>query len=186
MILQHFRNFVAELVRKGRSSGLEELSPKKIAYEVFQHLPNGSQIAITTRFGSHPTTRQYIETLQQRGFEVRLITNQTAVEDFCFLKSTQRELVGMVRSTFVVWAALLMDDNTTDDSRSASHAKARLYSVQSPHTIKKFAAKGKPIFRTYNWTHPKLQSRVFFELFTSEEMDAVSLSTTSAPTPPSG
>jgi hypothetical protein len=69
------------------------------------------------------------------------------------------DLVGMVRSTFLVWAALLGTQT------------ARLYSVDSPSTRKHSQKKGQPVFWTYNWTHPELQWRIHFELYLSEDME---------------
>ena len=197
----HFRNFLAEFPKGGGAkSGLEELSPNKTANELFggdahyqygvpvssnnnNALPSptdsiepfarnhvsaignsrniSKRIAITTRFGKHRATQQYVKALTNNGFDVRVISNQTAVQDFCFLSSAQYELVGSVRSTFLVWAGIL----------SPPTCRVRLYSVESPHTRRKSEKSGRPFFRTYNWTNPKLQSHILFELYSSEEMD---------------
>ena len=39
--------------------------------------------------------------------QVRVITGQSATEDFCFLKETSNELIGMRQSSFFHWAAYL-------------------------------------------------------------------------------
>jgi hypothetical protein len=189
---QHFRNFLAEFPKQGAGTGLEELSPNKTAYELFandnpwpatrstqHHQAAGAdemyttstqtttkqrKIAITTRFGKHPQTKAYVTALEGRGFQVRLIENQSAVQDFCFLTSAQNELVGSVRSTFLLWAGLLTDPQRT--------RAVRLYSIDSPHTRRKEQRRGIPLFRSYNWTHPTLQNHIYFELYQSEEMEA--------------
>ena len=196
----HFRNFLAEFPKGGGAkSGLEELSPNKTANELFgdaqyqygvpatttnsnnvlspannidsiarnhgntfgNSRKTSKKIAITTRFAKHRATQQYVKALTNNGFDVRVISNQTAVQDFCFLSSAQYELVGSVRSTFLVWAGIL----------SPPTCRVRLYSVESPHTRRKSEKSGRPFFRTYNWTNPKLQSHILFELYSSEEMD---------------
>ena len=39
--------------------------------------------------------------------QLRIITNQSAMEDFCFLSHTQYQLIGNGLSTFVQWASIL-------------------------------------------------------------------------------
>jgi hypothetical protein len=156
----HFRNFLAEF-RKNKQTGLEELSPHKVATEVFRNGNNETttntptKIAIATRFAGRSRTDEYLETLQQHGFDARLLSsNHSAMQDFCAMRNAP-ELVGMVRSTFVMWAALL------------GHGTARLYSVDSPATRRKYGAN--KIFRSFQWTHPELQRRIRFELYQTEE-----------------
>jgi hypothetical protein len=139
---------------------LEELSPNKTAYELFGHLQPGDKIAITTRFNYPKYTQQYVDALESRGLVVRLVTNQTAFQDFCFLTQAQKELVGMVRSTFLVWAGLL-----------GRAQRVRMYSVESPMTIRVSKQKNRTIFRSHKWINPILQSKISFELHTSEDMD---------------
>jgi hypothetical protein len=122
---------------------LEELSPNKTAYELFGHLQPGDKIAITTRFNDPKYTLQYVEALESRGLVVRLVTNQTSYKDFCFLAHAQKELVGMVRSTFLVWAGLL-----------GTAQRVRMYSVESPMTIRVSKQKNRSILRSHNWAHP--------------------------------
>jgi hypothetical protein len=154
----HFRNFLAEF-RKNKQTGLEELSPHMVATEVFRKSNNATttstKIAIATRFLGRSRTDEYLETLQQHGFDTRLLSsNHSAMQDFCAMRNAP-ELVGMVRSTFVMWAALL------------GHGTARLYSVDSPATRRKYGVN--KIFRAFQWTHPELQRRIRFELYQTEE-----------------
>jgi hypothetical protein len=120
---------------------------------------NYTKIAIATRYaGTDGRTRAYSQALVDQGYTVRVMNQHGAMEDFCAMRHAV-DLVGMVRSTFLVWAALLGTHN------------ARLYSVDSPSTRKHSHQKGQPLFRTYNWTHPELQRRIQFELYKSEDME---------------
>ena len=170
--LQHFRNFVGELRKQGKKSGLEELSAHKVATEVFarQNLGKSNSsapqsIAIATRFPRKKASQEYYDELEKQGFGVQWLAVKddnsnsppAAIHDFCAMRRT-KFLCGSVRSTFAVWAALLGNANGT----------AQLYSVDSTWTRKKYARNGKAIFRSYNWTHPELQRRIHFELYESE------------------
>jgi hypothetical protein len=91
---------------RGKLLGFEELSPNKTAYELFAHLRPGDKIAITTRFGGKHV-EPYVSALNERGLNVRVVDGQSGTEDFCFLMSAQKELVGTSLSTFSRWAAYL-------------------------------------------------------------------------------
>ena len=93
---------------RAKKLGFWELSANKTAYELYAHLKPGDKVAITTRFGGQ-YVEPYVTALEERGLKVRVITNQSAVEDFCFLLSAKKELTGTLKSTFVKWAALLGD-----------------------------------------------------------------------------
>ena len=133
---------------------------------------------MATRDPSHRMVQEYVQALtssssssspppppMQPRRQVRVFTNHSAVQDFCAMTKAT-ELVGMVRSTFVVWASML------------GNGTARLYSVDSKmlrHRVNvKKRKKGKPpkpIFRTYNWTHPELKRRIKFELYLAEDVE---------------
>jgi len=155
-------------LKKGKSTGLEELSAQKVATDIFAN-STSKGIAIATRFPGRKASQEYFEKLQTHGFQPHWLTTKdstsksppAAMDDFCAMRRTT-ELVGMVRSTFAVWAALLGNANGV----------ARLYSVDSRWTREKYGKNGKPIFRTYNWTHPELQRRIHFELYKSEDLEA--------------
>jgi hypothetical protein len=154
-------------LKQGKSTGLEELSPHKVATEVFSTTKGRTKtsIAIATRFPGRKASQEYFDALKQEGFTVQWLTVKDAMsgspppamQDFCAMRRTM-ELVGMARSTFVVWAAFLGNPL----------GQARLYCVDSAWTRKRFAKTGRPIFRTYNWTHPELKRRIHFELYTAE------------------
>jgi hypothetical protein len=145
---QHFRNYLREMPRKGRLKGYEELSPNQTAHQLFGHLGRGDKVAITTRFDTS-AAGPYVEALERRGIQVRVVTNQTDTQDFCFLMQAQKEMVGLTRSTFFLWAGFL-----------GNCSRVRAYSVDSPDRRQAVPN----VFDHYNWTNPELQSRVFFEL----------------------
>jgi hypothetical protein len=70
-------------------------------------------VAITTRIHDHRVAA-YVAALQRRGLEVRVISNQSGVEDFCFLKKARKGLAGNIVSTFTKWAALFGDSERAD------------------------------------------------------------------------
>jgi hypothetical protein len=153
----HYRNYISEMPhRRAYEMGFQELSPNQTAQEVFKGLPRGSPVRITTRIYNQKA-RDYALALNETGMNASLVTDQTGVQDFCFLKNTQKELVGSARSTYVLWAALL-----------GNVSRVRLYHVDNwglrqhhPNYWERF---------TYNWTNLELKRRIHFELYNSEEM----------------
>jgi hypothetical protein len=162
----HFRDFQTEMGFLSYSTdlkfgGREELPPNRVATELLAHLPsNTSKVAMTSRFSYQPASQSYVEALQNgRGIPTRVISGQTAVQDFCFLQQAQEELVGITYSTFVQWAAIL------------GRAKvARLYSYDTVLTERKFRPGINAKRASYNWTNPKLASKIKFPSFISEEL----------------
>jgi hypothetical protein len=118
--------------RRALSLGYEELSPQQTAEELLGHLPVGSKVALVSFYKD---ASSYVSALEQRGFFVRRIvsdansTISSTLHDFCFLLNTQHELIGLARSTFFAWAALLAAH------RAALHGSLRVtaYSVDSLH-----------------------------------------------------
>jgi hypothetical protein len=152
----HFRNYESEMPeRRAFEMGFAELSPVKVATELFAHLQPGDRVQIITRTFNQKA-RNYAEALEVNGVKASVVTDQSTVQDFCFLKQTQKELVGSARSTFVMWAALLGDSQ-----------KARMYHVDNrglrnrhPDFWERF---------TYNFTHPRLRDRLIFELYRDDK-----------------
>jgi hypothetical protein len=136
--------------RKGKKKGYEELSPNQTAHELFRHLSPGSKVAITSR-QHNPAAQAYVDVLQERGLKVRIIADQSSVQDFCFLASSQKELGGSAMSTFLVWAAIL--GNATVNW---------LYSIDSDDTRR---ARGDEALIDYGWSNPQLQRRIRFVHF---------------------
>eukprot|EP00980_Cylindrotheca_fusiformis_P008290 scaffold1736_cov127-Cylindrotheca_fusiformis.AAC.104 len=156
----HYRNYISEMPSKrAYEMGFAELSPAKTATELFGKVPKGSRIGVTTRIPNQ-LARDQVDALNAiGGMDAYLVEEQEGVQDFCYLKNTQKQLVGNARSTFVFWAALLGE----------TMELARLYHVDNwglrqrhPNFYERF---------TYNWTHPALRERVRFELYQAEEME---------------
>ena len=161
MCNKHFRHFANELSKEDQTSrGFEELSPYETAHSLFGNLQRGDKIAMTTRF--HDTNdggsvvQQYIDALKQRGLQVRLITNQTGVQDFCFLSKATKELVGVAKSTYVRWAGYLSPPSTT------TNVKVRLYAIARDQQNLDHISKRQ---WNYTWTHPQLKSKLHLQVF---------------------
>jgi hypothetical protein len=156
----HLRNFLVEMPRKGRRKGYEELSPSKVANEIFANLTGGDKVAMTSRLTGHGFEQNYTLALQARGLVIRVIENQSPMQDFCFLLSATKDFIGCSTSTYAVWAAYL--GNAT---------KSRLYSVKSPDRIAIFGDDN--YFFHYNWSASTRNEKVRFESYNSEEQDIV-------------
>lgn len=79
--------------RNTKKKGFKELSPNQTAADLFGHLKPGEKVAIVTRF-SAKQAKPYTDALEQRGLKVRVIEGQSGTEDFCFLMSAQKEIIG--------------------------------------------------------------------------------------------
>jgi hypothetical protein len=174
----HFRNYQSEMPgSRAYDMGFGELSPDKTARELFAHLfheqpgpscsdstvsssSGGCRVAITSRIRNQ-AARNYVISLERtrRIASARLVTNQTDVQDFCFLTKAQGALLGHARSTFVLWAALIGNASTV-----------RLYNVDDWGIRKRHSDQFLDRF-AYNWSNPLLQDRIRFELYQSEEME---------------
>jgi hypothetical protein len=164
----HFRNFQSELPgSRAYDMGFYELSPNKTANEAFSfpsttnnknnNNNNTTGVAITTRI-LNAASRAYVQALQNRGIPARMVTNQTGPQDFCFLASTQKELVVNARSTFGTWAGLI-----------GNASSLRWYHVDN-YGLRIRHANFRQRF-SYNWTHPELKRRVRFEWYQAEELE---------------
>ena len=145
----HFRNFQQELKGVTKTRGFRELNPRQVSTELFGRLQNGDKVAIVSRF-KNDITKQYVTALEDRNLNVRLISRQTPVEDFCFLKRAKKEMVGTEISSFFVWAAYL------------GTAPVRSYFVADNSQAGKKSA--------YPWNDPVLRSRYTYEEY-KEEVD---------------
>jgi hypothetical protein len=152
----HFRNYESEMPeRRAYEMGFAELSPSKVAVELFAHLRPGNRVQITSRTFNQ-NARNYAEAFEGRGINASVVRDQSAVQDFCFLKQAQKELVGSARSTFVLWAALLGNAQTA----RLYHVDNRGLRARHPDFWERF---------THNFTHPRLRDRIFFELYRAEK-----------------
>jgi hypothetical protein len=138
----HFRNFQHELKGVTKKRGFRELNPEQVSNELFGQLQRGDKVAIVSRF-KNEITKQYVTALERRGIIVRLISGQTPVQDFCFLKRAQKEMAGSEISSFFVWASYL------------GKAPVRSYFVTDNRQAGKKSS--------YSWKNPDLKSRYTYE-----------------------
>ena len=148
--LQHYRNFVKEMPRVGKSLGFEEMGPNQTARDLFGHLKAGDKVAILSRFALSPHEEPFLHALERQGLQVRFIQGQTGMQDFCFLLNTQKELIGTGKSTYFFWASIL-----------GNAKKIRSYWIDTPETRRRNGGN----FRVdYEWKSPELRDRFSFEL----------------------
>lgn len=151
---QHFRHFAKELSDEEQQlRGFEELDPERVASELMGHLSQGQKVAITTRFANEPIVEKYRVSMQQRGFQVRVVSNQTGVQDFCFLMHAHQELLGVAKSTFARWAAYLGEAQ-----------RVQLYALDGAGSLEFIQQTMR-----FPWSHPELKRRIRFPIFTSKQ-----------------
>jgi hypothetical protein len=143
----HFRNFKSELTDATDKLGFTELGPQQTAEELFGGLSRGDKVAMLSRFKTGDV-QQYVQALEDRGTQVRLISGQTPVQDFCFLKNAKKEVVGSEISTFFVWAAYL------------GRSKVRSYFVQSNEKAGRTGG--------YEWQDPVLKERYTYQFYSDK------------------
>lgn len=102
----HYRGFDIETPKDYKERGMSELDPVRTSNELLQHLNSGDKIAIISRFPEQKLGN-FTAVLRKRGLRVRFITGHNGVQDFCFLKSATKEIIGGRRSTYFRTAALL-------------------------------------------------------------------------------
>jgi hypothetical protein len=124
------------------------MSANSTADELFSNLGPGDKVAIVSRFKNN--LQPYVTALEGKGLRVRVIEDQSAVQDFCFLQSVRKELVGAKMSTFVAWAGFL-----------GNMERIRLYAVNSTWTQKR----GAGFFKHYQSSQKELQKRLSFETY---------------------
>jgi hypothetical protein len=132
---------------------------------------------MTTRW-HNPLSQAYVDALTARGLIVRIVTNQTGVQDFCFLQSAQKELVGVAKSTYVRWAAYLgnatrarlyavVHDNHPPSNHNDSSSTTTNQTVSTSTDIMDHMTRRQ---WNYSWTHPELQSRLRLELYETKSV----------------
>jgi hypothetical protein len=108
-------------------------------------------------------TLEYVKAFRERGLQVRVVSGQSRVQGFCFLKKAQKELVGSAVSTFVRWAAFLGDAKRAQlyilDSRKMRYIDTKKPSLADLKQLK--------------WSNPILESRVQFRFLMTEEAEAM-------------
>ena len=115
------------------------------------HLPAGQKIAMTTRFANEPIVQDYQNAMQAQGFQVRIVANQTGVQDFCFLLKAQQELLGVAKSTYARWAAFLGDAE-----------RVQLYALDNVGSHEFIRST-----MQFPWTNPEIRRRIQFPVFAS-------------------
>jgi hypothetical protein len=144
---------LTELQGATNQLGFQELSPRKTAEQLFGKLTAGEKVAITTRF-DNSVTQEYVHELEQRGLQVRVVSGQTGVADFCFLKQAKKELVGMQKSSFFHWAAYLGQVD-----------KVRSYLVETNTANEGQQQQQKQQQAEYEWSDGDLRSRFHHETY---------------------
>jgi len=134
-------------------NGIAELSPNQTAVDLFGHLKPGNKVAILTRFSAEQAA-PYVEALEERGLKVRVISGQDGEQDFCFLMSATKEMIGIVYSTYLFWAGIL----------SQTCKRVLAYSIDTTSR----ANTGRIVFMAYNWTHPDLKRKMEHKLIVPE------------------
>ena len=137
--------------RAGIHLGFEEMGPKQTARDLFGHLKSGDKVAILSRFNSTADVNPFLRVLTSRGLKVRFISGQTGMQDFCFLMSAQKEMIGPGRSTYFFWASIL-----------GNAKKIRSYWIDTPETRR---ANGGGFRVNYVWKTNQLRDRFKFELY---------------------
>jgi hypothetical protein len=198
-IVFHLRLFTHEMPHKGLQMGYEELSPSDLVHQAlssslmyeptFDDSNTGNsnnqtktkKIALVSRYPDQ--LDEYVDILQGAGWTVRVMVNQTTMQDFCFLRHTQYRLMGSVRSTFFWWAAVLssssssVDNNdhvaassTTSSSTSSSpppvhNLQVLAYSMDSPAKRAWALSHNTSVWETYDFTNPAISAKFHFPLY---------------------
>jgi hypothetical protein len=111
-IVWHYRNFKGEsedLV----SRGFVEVDPSQAVQHIFQPLAHDNSTNVSTKIAMLSRFPQDLEPFEQAlqnspvPFQTRRLYNGTAATDFCFLRQTQRLLIGVHLSSYAGWAAFL-------------------------------------------------------------------------------
>jgi hypothetical protein len=102
----HIRGFEIELAGYISLDLFHELDPMRTAHELLGHLKGGDKVAVVSRF-SEKNVSEYMMALKNRGLRVRYVSGLNGIQTFCFLLSASKEIVGMRKSTFFRWAAIL-------------------------------------------------------------------------------
>eukprot|EP00934_Nitzschia_sp_Nitz4_P000845 Nitzschia sp. Nitz4//scaffold12_size214221//73913//75211//NITZ4_001494-RA/size214221-processed-gene-0.154-mRNA-1//-1//CDS//3329535002//845//frame0 len=153
----HFRNFGTELPRG--VAGLVDFGPNQTARDLFGHLEPGDKVAIITRFKNAKSDAQ-VNALTARGLQVRLITGQSGVQDFCILLHAKKEVIGSALSTFAFWGSML-----------GTARKARLSVPVSSKLLERHHGSMESIRKThlYNYTNPRIKEKLEVSLFPLEQ-----------------
>jgi hypothetical protein len=145
---QHLRNFFVEMPRAGPELGFHEATPDQVANVLLKHLKKGDKVAILSRF-KQEHAQKYVDAMETRGLQVRFVSGQTGVQDFCFLLHAQREMVGVALSTYFVWASYL-----------SNCSKVVAYSIDTDRRRDHFG----DAYLHHQFRHPTLKDRISLPL----------------------
>jgi hypothetical protein len=167
---QHLRNFFVEMPRGGPEKGFHEATPYQVAHVLLKHLGKGDKVAILSRFGQEKAQR-YVDAMETRGLQVRFVSGQSGVQDFCFLLHAQKEMVGVALSTYFLWASYL--SNCT---------KVVAYSIDSDRRRDHFG----DAYLHHQFVHPTLRDRISLPLlpYVVDPTNAPTGNPTASPTVP--
>jgi hypothetical protein len=132
----------------GPKLGFHEATPIQVAHVLLKHLREGDRVAILSRFGQRHA-QAYVDALESRGLQVRFVSGQSGVQDFCFLRHARKEMVGVALSTYFLWAAYL--SNCT---------RVAAYSIDSARRRDHFG----DAYLRYQFRHPTLKDRISLPL----------------------
>lgn len=149
----HFRNFKHELGKGHVYLGFEEIPPDLLSDKILKKYPKGSRVSILSRFSQSKFVQEYLSVLEQRGFEARVVVNNTAVQDFCYLMKADA-IVGAGRSSFLTWAGIL-----------GKQRRAYVYSINSTYTRHNCEKSPEiPLFFAHQFQNSQLKSKFKFSL----------------------
>ena len=132
----HFRNFLHEMPKHAIRKGFVDLEPAQVATDLFGHLHPGDKVAIITRFAKHAQLHKHA--LEARGLQVRVIEGQNGVEDFCFMMSAKKEIIGAALSTYLQWGAILSNATRVVAYSVTSSTKGHIRYFSDPKLKSKF------------------------------------------------
>jgi hypothetical protein len=142
--------------RYSLTHGFEEMGPHQTARDLLGNLNSGDKLAILSRFNASAYDEQLIRDLEDRGVQVRFISGQSGVQDFCFLMSAKKELVGMARSSYFLIASLL-----------GNASQVRSYWLDTNAT--RHENQGN-LRKDYVWRNLELRERYVFEFYEPDRL----------------
>jgi hypothetical protein len=152
--MQHVRQYLTEMPRRGVALGFEELNPNETAHRLFTPSTDLKVALVSPPWGN--VTAMHTEALMNRNITVRSLPPQGGLQDFCALQSAQHTMIGSGLSSYFAWAALL-----------GNCSRIRAYSLDSVARREWAKRVGESVFQWYDWTFDTdLRERFQFELYT--------------------
>ena len=126
------------------------MSWDSIDTNILGHLKSGDKLAIVVQ--KQYFVKPLMGMMRARNVSVRVISNKDYTDDFFFLLSAQRELIGRGESTFFQWATLL--------NRKVQHAKVYFFHNGMDYKSRFIPEEFPPVIE-----NSELQKRLKFELY---------------------